>query len=250
MKTYVISLPDDVDRRRALRSRFKADYEGFEFITAVGVPDISQAISSLGVSSVCRWLTRPEVACSLSHLIAIEAFLRSREACCLILEDDVIGEPQDLRKLADVMDSLPSDAFLLCGGQQGLCGSRYAYGKPTSVAGVFAVPEIARRFFARTCCYCLTPAKAERILAAQREKLGPADDWHAHLRGVKNFFFIDQIRHPEDPVDSRIEAARISVASSRIQKLIRDGVVKTMARNVAKLLLFVFASRMALRRIL
>lgn len=249
MKIYVISLLEDVHRREILQARFKDAYRQFSFITAVGSQDIARSASSLEVNEVCGLLTAPEIACSLSHLLAIKAFLGSGEERCLILEDDAIGEALDIVKIANVMELLPNDAFLLCGGQQGLRGSRYAYGRPTSIVGVYKVPQFARRFYARTCCYCITRQTAEKILKAQRARLSFADSWHEHLRGAGGFFFIDQIRHPEGSEGSHIEGARISAAPSRVQRVIRDGIFKTTMRNSIKLFLIIFSARMGLRRV-
>ncbi len=91
---YVINLDKDKERMAALDAHLRS--RGFEYVRVAAVlgkevPDWEQLVDSARYSIRNRRpAPRPgEVGCTLSHLKALELFLRSEAPWCVVLEDDV-----------------------------------------------------------------------------------------------------------------------------------------------------------------
>jgi glycosyl transferase, family 25 len=91
---YVINLDRDVERMASIRANLEALGLPFERLSAVmgkDVPDWEKLVDM----SAYAWRNRldtpraGEVGCYLSHLKAMETFLRTDAPWCVILEDDV-----------------------------------------------------------------------------------------------------------------------------------------------------------------
>lgn len=250
LKVYVISLPEDQHRREAMRTRFGAIYDKFEIIDGVRLPAKQSLADIYGQRAYDPMLTVAELGCALSHVSALENFLRSGTDYALILEDDAIGCAEDIVDISSLIQQLPLDAFLLCGGQEGLRGQLYNYGKPTSITGVFQIPEITKKFFTRACCYCVTRPSATHLLATQKKSLGLSDDWETYFRGWRNFFFTRKILHPTCLIDSNIEPTRvINKPEGEFSRIRRDGVRKVLNRFFSKLLIRKLSRPLGLIRI-
>jgi glycosyl transferase family 25 len=102
---YVINLDRDVERMASLASSLQALDLPFERVSAVlgkEVPDWEQLVDA-GLYGVRNRLPMPrpgEVGCYLSHLKAMEEFLRTDAPWCVILEDDVEVRPECVEVLA------------------------------------------------------------------------------------------------------------------------------------------------------
>lgn len=106
---YVINLERDAERLESVRSNLAAFGLAFERIPAVigkDLPDWRELVDM----EAYAWRNRQneprpgEVGCYLSHLKAMETFLRTDAPCCVILEDDVEVRPECgevLRSLSD-----------------------------------------------------------------------------------------------------------------------------------------------------
>ncbi len=238
LKIYIISLPEDQHRRNGMRAQFGSIYDEFEIIDGIRLPDKKALIKLYGQRTYDPALTVSELGCALSHVTALEHFLHSEATYALILEDDAIGNEASIIDIANTMYKLPHDAFLLCGGQEGLRGQPYNYGKPTNIKDVFQIPEIAKKFYTRACCYCVTKTSAAHILAIQKERLGLSDSWDKYFKGWRNFFFTKKILHPTCLVDSNIEAERaISKPAGELARIRKDGVKKVVNRFLSKIIL-------------
>jgi glycosyl transferase family 25 len=102
---YVINLDRDVERMASLAGSLQALALPFERISAVlgkEVPNWEQLVDAALYASRNRLpMPRPgEVGCYLSHLKAMEEFLRTDAPWCVILEDDVEVLPSCLPVLA------------------------------------------------------------------------------------------------------------------------------------------------------
>ena len=241
LKIYVISLREDQHRREEMRKQFGCFYEKFEIIEGIRLSDKYSLSNFHGQQKYDSTLTTAELGCALSHVTALEHFLRSESIHALILEDDVIGGSADLADIANAMHKLPDDAFLLCGGQEGLRGEPYNYGKPTAMTNVFQIPEVAKKFYTRACCYGVTKSSAAHIVAIQRKNMSLSDNWGIYFKGWDNFFFMKKISHPINLVDSNIEQERIiNTPTNEIARIRRDGVSKVISRFLSKLILRIF----------
>jgi glycosyl transferase family 25 len=102
---YVINLDRDVERMASLAGNLQALALPFERISAVlgkEVPNWEQLVDAeLYASRNREPMPRPgEVGCYLSHLKAMEEFLRTDALWCVILEDDVEVRPECVEVLA------------------------------------------------------------------------------------------------------------------------------------------------------
>jgi glycosyl transferase family 25 len=109
---YVINLDRDAERMASIRANLGALGLPFERLPAVmgkDVPDWEKLVD-LPAYGWCNRLDTPragEVGCYLSHLKAMETFLRTGAPWCVILEDDVEVLPacaEVLRSLAEKDD--------------------------------------------------------------------------------------------------------------------------------------------------
>ena len=109
---YVINLDRDVERMASIRANLEALGLPFERLSAVMGKDVPEWEKLVDMSAYA-WRNRldtpraGEVGCYLSHLKAMETFLRTDAPWCVILEDDVEVLPACaavLRSLAEQDD--------------------------------------------------------------------------------------------------------------------------------------------------
>jgi glycosyl transferase family 25 len=168
----------------------------------------------------------------------------------LILEDDVIGTAAGIEQVKRIMSELPPDAFLVCGGQEGLRGQRFNYGAPTRVPGVYKVPRIAKKFFTRACCYCVTRESAQVLLGQQERRLGVSDNWGKYFDAHPGFYFCGIFQHPIDLTGSYIERERLAKRPrTEIGRIRDDGIGYVLGRFFSKVVLRCGAPLFGLRLI-
>lgn len=134
---YVINLDRDVERMASIRANLEALGLPFERLPAVMGKDVPEWEKLVDMSAYA-WRNRldtpraGEVGCYLSHLKAMESFLRTDAPWCVILEDDVevlpacgevlrtLGEKDDwdLVKLFNFHSGLPVKKRALAGGHR------------------------------------------------------------------------------------------------------------------------------------
>ncbi|MFA7418026.1 MAG: glycosyltransferase family 25 protein, partial [Acholeplasma sp.] len=97
---YLISLPQDVERRAVLKDQFPRYYDQFIHIQAVDgrkLPAQEYFTKTLPfLKKYNRPMTPAEVGCALSHIKALEAFLETDATHALVLEDDIIGSDENI----------------------------------------------------------------------------------------------------------------------------------------------------------
>lgn len=220
MKTFLISLPQDEGRRDLLKSRFPQASKAFEIVSAIDGRSMSAREYFQFAAPLYRakgeLLSPAEVGCALSHLNAYRQFLNTDEKMALILEDDVEGCDEDIRRILRVAGQLDNDFLLCCGAQDGLRSRKWLFGKQrnASEAGVFTVNGHSYRQMWRTACYVLSRGMAADLLARQSEVLHKADDWAALLKYSKGeVLFCDVLSHPAQHAGSSIEAERLLLMS-------------------------------------
>ena len=251
---YVVSLRQDQERRAVLRAQFGNEYGSFSIIDATDRVDdsISKIISKdllFGYGSG-KEMSRAEMACSLSHVRALGEFLATGKDRCIVLEDDVLGCPEDLSMARDVATSVCGDGVVLLGGQESLRTNRHLWGRATEVDGVFEIPGLARRFFLRTCCYAISSQAAAEIVRRQRLALRRADDWRRILPRDCPMHFVKIFRHPDLLGHSHIERDRQNRGElGSWKRMFADGLRETLVHNFTKLAFATLGPATGLERI-
>ncbi|RKT99075.1 LPS biosynthesis glycosyltransferase [Burkholderia sp. Nafp2/4-1b] len=222
MKTYLVSLSRDADRRVAIGRQFPDTSASFEWIEAID----GRTLSARRYFSLCApafrerkiLLSPSEIGCALSHMEAYGRFLASDARVALFLEDDVEGTDADLDHIARVAATLDGEFFLACGGQDGLPSRRWLIGQRLRTADEIAYYRVNRHAYAqlwRTCCYAMTRRVAERMLTRQTALLARADEWEPLLRDLGDAtYFIDALSHPLDLASSSIELERVALGGA------------------------------------
>lgn len=217
MKIYLISLPNSLERREILKQRFPRHYDKFIMINAVEGKKLSceeyfNLIKCL-YSKTFLLMTPGEVGCALSHMKAYEHLIRSGDECALILEDDVIGNDENIEKVQNLLPELLKsygDNFVwIVGGMEGL-SKKYFYVKKTTVPDVYTVHKLSKRYIYRAVCYVVTKSIAKQILENQRKCLAVADWWNFILPRNTVILYSSILKHPIEQ-ESLIEAERVQV---------------------------------------
>lgn len=215
---FVISLKSDVARREKLKERFK-NYGEFKLVEATDGRAMSAkeyygyALPSL--EAYGRLLSPSEVGCSLSHVRAYEEFLKSDAKFALILEDDVIGDEDGVKKAFETAAKMDAGSALICGAQDGLEGRFSAFGKKLD-EDFWLVSKRSYGTIYRAAAYVLDRRAAEKILQTHKKALCVADFWQILLlkNGLK-MYFSDIFAHPLDLSGSNIQAERVQRARDK-----------------------------------
>lgn len=172
---YVISLAKDEERRNSLKKQFNS-YNEFNIINAVegNKIDIQQYFKYLsGSLSKYNILISPnELGCTLSHIKAYEAFLATDAEYCLILEDDVLGSDETIKKAFSLIKHTQKNSLVLLGGGF-FCN---AWGcKVTNSLCIVSKPSLDRVW--STASYIMDRECAKNLLEIQSKTPTLADIW-------------------------------------------------------------------------
>ena len=182
---YVINLDRDAERMASIRANLEGLGLPFERLSAVMGKDVPEWEKLVDMSAYA-WRNRldtpraGEVGCYLSHLKAMETFLRTDAPWCVILEDDV----EVLPACADVLRSLAEkddwDLVKLFNFHSGLPVKKRALG-----AGHHLVVHLTRT--TSSAAYVVNRRAAETLLKSMRpitEQVDHALDrpWETGLR--------------------------------------------------------------------
>lgn len=220
---YLVSLIDDSERRDLLKERFSSYYANFIHIEAIDgriMPAKEYYQKTLPYFMKYNKIMLPaEWGCTSSHIKALEAFLQSDEPYALILEDDVIGNDQDIEEVFKLARKLDANSLLLCGAQEGL-NRRHQLGKQLADKISYEVHPFSYQFVQRTCCYVVTRKSAQEILNYHIDCLTLADKWDEFFKGTATkIYYAEILKHPEDLASSHIEAERRSQDKTFFKKL-------------------------------
>lgn len=212
MRIYLISLEQDQQRRIELAERFPQNYPKMQWIKAVNGKELSAKEYFFYVSkffeSHKKMITPSEVGCTLSHIKALEEFLKTEEEYCLILEDDVIGCDKDITHINSLVMSNKINDFVLCGGQNGLNFWKYIMAKKNT-DNLYFLPIFSMRFLFRTCSYIVNKKTARYIIKKQKKNLEIADAWYEIFKNSNiSLSYLNLFNHPEDLSNSHIENER------------------------------------------
>lgn len=233
---YLVSLEQDVARREKLKERFPETYSSFQHVKAVDgrvLPAKEYFDKTQGFYQKYKRIMLPaELGCTLSHIKALETFLASGEEFGLILEDDIIGNDEDIYRISSVSACLDENTLLLCGGQEGL-NKRYQLFKQTKQRLIHEVAQFSYQFVYRTCCYLVTKKSAQEILHYHLKKhITLADKWDVFfIKSNAKILYTDTLQHPDDLADSHIEADRTLNKKTFFRKLFaKDSLYKVLRR--------------------
>lgn len=236
---YLVSLKQDVARREALKRRFPEAYSAFQNIGAVdgrALPAKEYFEKTKGFYSYHKRVMTPgELGCTLSHIKALNEFLMTSSSHAMIIEDDIIGEDEDFKLIADFIKAeFKGEGIAYCGCQDGLM-NRYKYGKPICNS-VLKVAYGNRAEFSRTAAYIVSRSAAKTILSFHNENfITVADFWFELLREFKgDVYYLPVLSHPLDLVDSNIEGDRLKVNRKLLHKIFSKDVFFLAATRLKK----------------
>lgn len=113
MRIYYINLDRRTDRRSEMDAQFSHLGLAANRIAAVTPADVSEMHKRLYCDPrKTHWMTEPELACSLSHLKALDTFLSTSARSALILEDDV-RLSASLPNFLEAVDNAPTQQDIL-----------------------------------------------------------------------------------------------------------------------------------------
>lgn len=256
MKIYLVSLTQDVDRRKALETSFPQSYRLFHHVEAVDGRLLLAREYYLKSHPFLKKhkhaLSPAELGCTLSHIKALELFLSSDEKVALILEDDVLGNDNDIATIESLATRLDKNVVLLCGGQEGL-NRKHQLGKQVfeEVNPLYDVVPSSYKFMKRTCCYVVTKQSAQAIVDYHRKQfITGADRWGDFFTGTQiRIQYTNVLRHPFDLADSHIEKDRLSNQRTFLQKILSISIVKKIYVKVSRSVFTGFLKLVGYRRL-
>lgn len=236
----MISLKRDFKRRIEMQERFPNHYSRFNIIDAI---DMAQQLE-VNIDSTFQIktdykskkpLTLGEKCCAISHLNALQKLVNSDEDYCIVIEDDLIGGDLDFDNLSLLVSEIlkqSDESITILGGQQGLKNSKYLSGYRLS-RNLWEIPKISQDFITRACCYLITKKAAIKVINYQSNKLVRSDQWKELCNGQIKLYYSDLFRHPTNLSNSRLERDR--KLNSIISRVLSDGIVKLLNRNIIKI---------------
>ncbi len=209
MLTLVISLPDAVKRQEKISAELRC--AGLAFSMIPGVVGRNLTRSELASFAPSRFMVRfsrelgpGEIGCTLSHKLALEAFLATDEAMALILEDDAVVPTGLGEAIARLVERLPQDwGFLKIGGFGGVRGrlvSDTSFGKLVATTATTVYSH----------AYVVSRQGAERLLHNILPVRFPYDIYRrdAHSHGAKVFEVVPTLVSQTDMAGSCLAAER------------------------------------------
>lgn len=210
---YLVSLDQDSPKRESLAERFPRHYPKMKRVDAVDGRKLSAKeffdYVSTPIEFGHRLMLPGEVGCSLSHIHALESFLKSDAEAALILEDDIIGYDSSIDAIMELIPSLPPESLLICGGQEGMPARKYIFGKNAGTAGLYRLAPYSNNHIFRTCCYVVTRISATQILETHRQSLKLADAWGKFFdETTTRIYYTNKLAHPRELSASHLEQDR------------------------------------------
>ena len=225
---YLISLEQDIKRREELQQRFPKNYNNFILIKAIDGRKLSAKDyydKTITYFIEKKQIMSPaELGCTFSHIKALKEFLKTDAKFGLIIEDDILGNDDDLVKISIISQQLDENSLFICGGQEGLLSRKYQYGKKTNIENVYELIKFSYKHIQRTCCYVITDKSAKTILKHQENHLTLADksdEIFSTADPKMKIYYSSILSQPLDLKNSHIEQDRAKFKNKTIlQKII------------------------------
>ena len=224
---YLISLKKDTKRRERLKENFIESFKDMQIIEAVDADNITSKEyfnhTIKYYKKYKRIMSPSELGCTLSHIKTLKTFLDTDHKTALILEDDIIGEDNNLDEIKNITSSLLENSLVILGGMDGL-NKKNLLGKRADFNDqLLKIPRPLHRNLNRTCCYLLTRTSAKAILDSHNELLNIADKWDIFFSNTSiDIYYIKLLKHPTDTSESVIEKERNLANVKRIKFPIKE----------------------------
>lgn len=213
LEIYLVSLKEDIVRRELIKSSFPSTYSQMNLVEAVNGSQLTVKqyfdYAYTFAAKYSRMLSPGELGCTLSHIAALEKFLKSDKNFALVLEDDVIGCDDDIKKIEELLPFFDQNILLICGGQDGIGCEVNILGKVYGTHDVFKLAPFSYQYVWRTCCYVVSRLSARIILDYQKKCICLADSWKSYFHGTPiKIYYTKILSHPKDLVMSSISNER------------------------------------------
>lgn len=227
-------MESDYGRRDLLKEHFTSYYKKFIYEPAVlgkSLKSCEYFKYALSFYNKNKHLITPsEVGCTLSHLKVLKNFLISDAEYALILEDDVIGDDEDIKSVLKYFEKRSDlEGLFILGGQNGLNYEKYILGRKINQNviqnNVYSIANFSSKFIFRTCCYVVNRELAKYIVEYHNLNFGRADCWFDILKDTNiPLTYIDIFKHPIDLSNSHIEQERnFSAEPNFIKRVLSQG---------------------------
>lgn len=199
MKIYLVSMKKDEKRREILKQNFCKTYDNFELIEAVDGGNLDAKSYFKYASSYFKkhnmMMSPSEVGCSLSHILTLETFLKSSDEYALILEDDVIGNDENIKEIEQILPYMIENSILLCAKQY----SRKSRHKLVKIINnkIFEVSKFSHKYFLNTYAYVVNKQSANAILKNYKNFFTIADKWDELLMDDVVMLYSQIFKHPQ-----------------------------------------------------
>jgi hypothetical protein len=255
VKVYVLSLPEDDQRRDSLKWQFPEHFSSFEIVPAIDGRCKPPDYDVPQYPNNCRRpLSSTEAACALGHMRIYSQILNcpdTSSAFSLVMEDDVQGNKEQLGRIEWLATQLPPQSLVILGGLQNMPRARHLYGYTTPWTGTYRISVSQRRNLTGAYCYLLDARMAEHLRRQQSHCLNRADDWAYLAASEPHVFYAPIMSHPSlDGDNSHIEKTRAFLYQGGIiQRWQRDGWRESLARPAARLLTPIAAAWLGMKLI-
>ena len=183
MKTYVVSLVRETQRRATIAERLRALDIPFEFFDAVDGATAQPDKSVYDPDRMITWnrkpLTAGQIGCYMSHYRVWQQLATSDDNFALILEDDTIPLPS-LNTLLDSINRLPKnwEVVLLSDSIPSINKHSLMASRNILTANISIDHYIRPGVF--TSAYLLHKRGAARLVQNSLPMRGPVDAWNSH----------------------------------------------------------------------
>ncbi|WP_180177026.1 glycosyltransferase family 25 protein [Acinetobacter sp. YH12039] len=237
MLIYCISLEKDTMRRENLKNFFPKNYCNMKIINAINGKKITAEefflYSNQFYKTHKKIIAPSEVGCTLSHIKAYKDFLETNEEYCLVIEDDIIGNDDDISEIENIILSDRPEGIVLFGGQEGVPKDYWKYVLAKKTKNLYLISNFSKKFLFGAYCYVINRSVAEELVEMHNRNFNFTDNW-GDLIKLNNMYFFNLIKHPQDFIDSNINSERNLVYST--QHMFNK-------KNILKWFLFKFLNR-------
>ncbi|MDY0274466.1 MAG: glycosyltransferase family 25 protein [Desulfomicrobium sp.] len=212
LPVYVVSLEQDIKRRAILKEQFPLFYDQFIRIKAIDGRKLSADEYFNKTLPFFKKYNRPmspaELGATLSHIQALEDFLKTNAAYALILEDDVLGSDENIRAIQSMASFLPAQSVLLCGLQYNDSISKFRRGKKVKSLPLYKISTFSHPYVWGSYAYVVTRFSAQHILDKHRSTLVLSDKYDYFMDANMELYVTIQLQHPENRELSNIQGDR------------------------------------------
>lgn len=208
---YIVSLEQDIEKRKVISKTLENLNLGFSFINAVYGKNLSEGtVNLIRDKSAGKLLTRQfpltpgEIGCTLSHLKVYQNILDNNLDWACVLEDDVILDKRFKTFISDFKATgLNPGSLYILGRQNGLAEGQIIKSlKNIKIIGgqKFTKTIKSEAAIYGTFSYLMSAPLAEKIINDSQIHFILADDWSHLVKQdiIKKIYLSDFVNHPLD----------------------------------------------------